>query len=381
MDQRLEGFRGRFPLLAHKIYLNSGSYGALAVEVQAAIEAYLADRNAAGADWELWVGKHEAVRSQLATLLSVKADEIAVTASASAGLNALASAMEFKGPRDTVVVSDFEFPTSAQIWHAQAPRGGRIVHAHPAQDGFIPLDEFEALIDERTRLVAVTHVCYRNGAKLDIAEIARIAHGRGAQVLMDCYQTVGSEPIDLKALDADFAVGGMMKYLLGSAGIGFLYVRETLIDDLAPTASGWFAQADIGAMDITANRPSPTARRFEAGTPAVVNAYAAEAGLAIINAQGTAAIGERVRALTRLCLNGLQALDWTAVTPDDDARRGPLVAIPARDAAALCAELARRDIITSHRDGNVRAGFHAYNNEADVAVLLAALSDHRGQFR
>ncbi|QUD89422.1 aminotransferase class V-fold PLP-dependent enzyme [Phenylobacterium montanum] len=381
METRFEALRARFPLLARKTYLNSGSYGALAIEVEAAVQAYLRDRNEAGADWELWVGKHEAVRQGLAVLLGVAADEIAVTASASAGLNALASALDFTGGRDTVVTTDFEFPTSAQIWHAQAPRGARVVHAHPRQDGYIPLEAFEALIDERTRIVAATQVCYRNGAKLDVAGLARLAHARGALMLLDCYQTVGSEPIDLKALGVDFAIGGMMKYLIGTAGIGFLYARAELIPGLVPTASGWFAQADIGAMDITANHPSPTARRFEAGTPAVVNAYAAEAGLKIISDLGTQAIGDRVRCLTRLLLDRLQAIGWPAITPDLDARRGPLVAVPSRDAAGLCAELARQGIVTSHRDGNVRAGVHAYNNEDDIETLIAALEAARGGFR
>ena len=102
-------------------------------------------------------------------------DEIAVTASASAGINALASAFDFTGPRRKVVVSDFEFPTNAQIWHAQEPRGAEVVHVPCAADGYIPLENFARLIDERTQLVAVTQVCFRNGARLDIAGITRLA--------------------------------------------------------------------------------------------------------------------------------------------------------------------------------------------------------------
>src|ERR1700689_5344972 len=133
---------------------------------------------------------------------------------------------------------------------------------------------FEKAIDEQTQLVAITHVCYRNGARLDIPGIVRIARAKGAKVLLDCYQSVGSLDIDVKALDLDFAVGGMLKYLLGTAGIGFLYVRDSFAKSLLPTNSGWFAQADIASMDITANRPAPTARRFEAGAPPVAICYA-----------------------------------------------------------------------------------------------------------
>jgi len=379
MDRDFEALRGQFPLLARKTYLNSGSYCALANSVRAAFEAYLEDRLLVGANWDVWVTKNESVRSLVATLLRAAPDEIAVTASVSAGLNALASALQFSGPRTKVIVSDFEFPTNAQIWHAQEPRGARVVHVPRAADGYIPLEAFEKAIDERTQLVAVTHVCFRNGAKLDIAGIVRLARARGAKVLLDCYQSVGSLDIDVKALDVDFAAGGMLKYLLGTAGIGFLYVRDAFVKSLVPTNSGWFAQENIAAMDITANRPSPTARRFEAGTPAVVNSYAAEAGLKLLLEVGTAAIEKRVYSLTRRCMRRLEEIGWPSITPVQDERRGATVAVPSRDSAQLCAELLKRDIVTSHRDDNARASFHFYNNEDDVEALIAAMKELRGK--
>jgi selenocysteine lyase/cysteine desulfurase len=380
MEPNFEALREEFPLLSHKTYLNSGSYCALANDVRAAFDAYLEDRLLVGANWDVWVMKNEAVREGMATLLRVTPDEIAITASASAGLNSLASAFDFTGPRNKVVVSDFEFPTSAQIWHAQAGRGAKVVHAHRAQDGYIPLEAFEKIIDEDTQIVAVTHVCFRNGAKLDIAGIARLAHEKGAKVLLDCYQSAGSETIDVRALDIDFAIGGMLKYLLGTAGIGFLYVRGALIPTLAPTNSGWFAQADIAAMDITGNRPSASARRFEAGTPPVVNCYAAGAGLKIINDIGTDAIGKKVRGLTRRCMERLEEIGWAAVTPTEDARRGPMIGIRSNNAGALAANLMERGIVGSHRDDNLRVGFHFYNNDDDIEAFITAMEDNRPAF-
>ncbi|HEY2660643.1 MAG TPA: aminotransferase class V-fold PLP-dependent enzyme [Caulobacteraceae bacterium] len=380
MDRNFEALRAQYPLLSRKTYLNSGSYCALHNNVKAAFEAYMEDRLLVGANWDVWVMKNEAVREGVATLLGVTPDEIAVTASASAGLNALASALDFTGPRNKVVVSDFEFPTSAQIWHAQAPRGAKVVHAPPAEDGYIPLEHFEKIIDEQTQIVAITHVCFRNGAKLDVAGVAKLAHAKGAKILLDCYQSVGSEPVDVRKFDVDFAIGGMLKYLLGTAGIGFLYVRGELIPNLVPTNSGWFAQADITAMDITANRPSPSARRFEAGTPAVVNCYASEAGLNVLNAIGPEAIGKRVQGLTRRCLEGLKDIGWTAVTPDDDGRRGPMIAIRSNDAGALAARMMEADIVASHRNDNLRVGFHYYNNEDDVDAFIAAMAANKAQY-
>jgi selenocysteine lyase/cysteine desulfurase len=376
-----KALRGRFPVLARKTYLNSGSYCALAESVRQAINAYMDDRLLVGANWDVWVMKNEAVRVAMARLLRATPEEIAVTASASAGINALASAFDFSGRRNKVVVSDFEFPTSAQIWHAQEPRGARVVHVPPAADGYIPLQHFARLIDAETQLVAVTHVCFRNGARLDIAGIVRLAHAHGARVLLDCYQAVGALTVDVRALDVDFAVGGMLKYLLGTAGIGFLYVRGALIPTLLPSNSGWFAQERIAAMDISANRPSPTARRFEAGTPPVVNCYAAEAGLNLILEVGTDAIEARVRELTRRCMTGLESIGWPSVTPAADARRGPMVAIPARHTAQLFERLMEQGIVTSFRDANIRATIHFYNSDDDIDAFLAALRRQRDEFQ
>jgi selenocysteine lyase/cysteine desulfurase len=358
-----KALRRRFPVLERKTYLNSGSYCALADTVKEAINSYMEDRLLVGANWDLWVMKNEAVRSLMAQVLRAQPDEIAVTASASAGINALASAFDFNQRRNKVLVSDFEFPTNAQIWHAQEPCGARVVHVPRAADGYIPLESFEKLIDEDTQLVAVTHVAFRNGAKLDIPGIVRLAHARGAKVLLDCYQAIGALTVDVRKLDVDFAVGGMLKYLLGTAGLGFLYVKGELIPDLTPTNSGWFAQANMTAMDITANHPSPTARRFEAGSPAVVNCYAAEAGLKIILEVGTDIIEERVQYLTRLYMDRLEEIGWPSITPRDDARHGPMVCVRAKEVARLCARLAEQDIVTSFRDNNLRATFHFYNAE------------------
>src|SRR6266481_2958209 len=183
MEQNFEALRKEFPVLQRKTYLNSGSYCALANEVRAAFEAYMDDRLLVGANWDVWVMKNEAVRSLMAQVLCAQPDEIAVTASASASINALASAFDFTKRRNKVVISDFEFPTNAQIWHAQEPRGARVVHVPAAADGYIPLENFERLIDEETQLVAVTQVCFRNGARLDIPGIVKLAHAKGAKVM------------------------------------------------------------------------------------------------------------------------------------------------------------------------------------------------------
>jgi selenocysteine lyase/cysteine desulfurase len=373
--QRLssQDLKDRFPTLAHKVYLNSGSYGLLSVDVQMAYQHYLNDRLTKGADWPGWIARIEKVRESVATLLSCESGEIALTSSASDGLNAIASAKPFSGKRNRVLVSNFEFPTTSQVWHAQRARGAEVVHVPEDAPHQISTDSFEALIDERTALVVATHVCYRNGAKLDIKRLAEVAHRHGALLLLDCYQSAGANQVNVKDLGVDFAVGGMLKYLLGSAGMGYLYVDRRHLANLIPTTTGWFAQEDRDAMNIFANCPASDARRFQSGTPPIPVAYAVQAGLAIIHEYGSASIERHVTGLASLCLERLANAGYRSETPSAPAERGPLVTIASTNEGALVDYLATRNIVVSSRNGNVRVGLHFYNDEEDLDRLFSAL--------
>lgn len=371
-----DALRARFPVFEKKTYINSCSYGALAVEVQAAVQRYLQDRLEQGCDWNYWVERNEAARGAMARLLHARPEEVAVTTSASAGINAIASALRFDEGRHKVVISDYEFPTDAQIWYAQELRGAEVVRV-PEQDGYIPVESFADAIDEQTKIVAVAQVCFRNGARLDIPAIAALARERGALMMVDGYQGFGTMPFDVHAANVDFAVGGCVKYLMGTAGVGFLYARGELIESLVPTVTGWFAQEDIFAMDTTRYNPAHSARRFEAGTPPVINIYAAIAGLGILEEVGLPAIQRRIGGLTDQIKSMAQTADYTIVTPTDPSRHGAMIALQSHDAPALVARLAAQDIVTSDRDNNLRVSPHFYNNEQDIERLFEALDSHR----
>ena len=369
--------RHRFPILERLVYVNSCSQGALSDSVRASYEDYLRDWDEQGAPWEYWVERAEAARAAFAGLVGAEADEVAVTTSLSAGVSALFSGLRFEGERTTIVVSDFEFPTVGQIAHAQELRGRQVVHVPEAPDTTIPLEHFDAAIDERTALVCVTHVCYRNGSRVDVEGVVRLAHERGALVLVDAYQAAGAIPLDVRVLDADFLAAGTVKYLLGSAGLAFLYCRRDLVERIRPTSTGWFADEDIFRMDIHDYSPSPTARRFEFGTPPIPPIYAGLAGLELVQEIGIAETDEHVRGLTALLIDGVEELGGRVVTPRDPERRGPLVAVASTDEHALVAALGSEGIVTSSRDGNLRVSFHGYNASEDVEAVLAALRRHR----
>jgi selenocysteine lyase/cysteine desulfurase len=376
-DALPHAIRHRFPLLERQIYLNSCSQGVLSDAVRGAYADYLRDWDEKGAPWEYWMERTEAARSSFAALVGAHNDEVAVTASVSAGVNAIASGLRLADGRNRIVVSDFEFPTVGQIWHAQEDRGFTIRHVPQGDAPVVPLEAFDAAIDEQTALVAITQVCYRNGACIDVEGVVKLAHERGALVLLDSYQAIGTMPIDVKALDVDLLVAGALKYLLSSAGLGFLYCKRDLVERLRPTATGWFADENVFAMDIQDYSPAHDARRFQAGTPPIPSIYAGIAGIGLMQEIGIAETRAHVLQLNETLFAGVDELGGTVVTPRDPASHGALVAIRSTDEHALVTALAEDGLLTSSRDGNLRVSAHCYNTHEDIEQLLAGLARRR----
>jgi selenocysteine lyase/cysteine desulfurase len=369
--------RERFPIFEHTTYVNSCSQGALSQDVRGAYEEYLAGWDEHGAEWEHWVERAEAARASFARLVGADAEEVAVTTSVSQAVSGLVSALPLERERTRIVISEFEFPTVGQIAHAQELRGAEVVHVRPEPDGRIPLERFAEAIDERTALVCCTAISYRTGYRLDVAEVARLARERGALCLADSYQAAGAIPLDVRALDVDFLTAGTVKYLLASAGLGFMYVRRGLHERLLPTQTGWFADEDIFRMDISDYSPAADARRFDAGTPPVPNIYAGLAGMAIVDAVGVPAIETHVRGLADRLLAGLDELRATVATPRGEREYGPLICVVSTDAPELVRALRVDGIVTSERDSSVRISLHLYNVDDDIARVLDALARHR----
>jgi len=364
-----ERCRRRFPIFDQRVYINSCSQGALSDAVRAAYDKYLSDWDEYGAPWEYWVERGEAARAAFAGLVNADPDEVAVTTSLSAGVSALASGLRF-ARRSKVVLTDWEFPTIGQIWHAQEARGARVVHGST-------LAELDRLIDDDTLMVAVTHVSYRSGAMTDVPKIVELAHERGALVLLDAFQSIGSLPVDVKELGVDFLGAGVLKYLLGSAGLGFFYCRRELVERVWPTQTGWFADENIFAMDHTDYSPSHTASRFQSGTPPVPAIYAGIAGIELMQEIGIAETREHVNGLNAHFIAGLDELGAKLATPREQERRGALMCVKSTDSKALVAALDAEGIVTSERDGNLRVSAHCYNTAEDVDAVLAALRRHR----
>jgi selenocysteine lyase/cysteine desulfurase len=365
-------FRSRFPIFDRHVYVNSCSQGALSTDVEASLQEYIQSWHESGSPWDLWVEQVERLRAAFAASIGAGRDEIAVVPSASAGINAIASALDFGGARSHVVLGEFEFPTMAQVWLAQQRRGATIRWARASGDR-LDVEAYRTVIDERTLIVPATHVCFRNGHRTDIAALTTVAHASGAYVFLDDYQRTGSGPLDVRALGVDFMVTGCLKYLLAAAGVAFLYVRRELIDRFEPTVTGWFGRVNPFAFRIDELDWSSTASRFESGTPPVPSACAALGALDLLDRIGYDVVARQVERLVERYCSAAGAAGFIVRTPADATRRGPLAVVDCVDAPALVSRLAARGIIASSRGSGLRVSFHAYNNEADVDVVVSAL--------
>lgn len=371
-DAEIRGIRSRFRIFQDKIYVNSCSQGALSDAVEASIQEHLAGWHESGSPWDLWVRKYEEVRAQFAFFIGAEADEVAIVPSASAGINSIASAIDFTRRRK-VVMGEFEFPTMGHIWLAQQERGAQVEFL-PAQGDRLPTESYSQKVDTNTAIVPITHVCFMNGHRSQVAELVRIAHAKGALVLLDDYQDCGTRPINVKALDVDFYTSGTLKYLLGPSGVAFLYVRKGLIPSLVPTISGWFAQRNPFAFDVRHFDLAPNARRFEAGTPPIPNIYAASAGMALLQEIGLEQIARQIRKLTQALIEGARNLGIHVKTPPDS--MGPLVVLQASNLEAVLERLAEYNIIRSGRHDGLRISFHVHNTLEDVHAVLEVLKKH-----
>ena len=373
MSTEIESARANFPIFKNKMYLNSCSQGALSDAVEASMQAHIRSWHEHGSPWDRWVEEYEAARTAFARFIGAAPEEVAVIPSASAGINSIASALDF-GKRRKVVMGEFEFPTMGQIWLAQERRGAQIEFL-AAQNGKICPDCYSRAIDDQTLIVPLTHVCFMNGFRSEAVPIVKQAHERGALVMLDDYQDCGTRPIDVKALDVDFYVSGALKYLLCPSGIAFLYVRPELISLLTPTITGWFAQQNPFAFDVKHFDPATTARRFEAGSPSLPHAYTATAALKLLADFGREKIAQHIKRLTRALMDGARDLKIKVKTPAESV--GPLVVLQMKDAEAMVKKMAADNIVVSNRMDGLRVSFHLYNTLDDVHAVLGRLEKNR----
>lgn len=369
-------WRDEFPILSRRTYLNSCSLGALSRRSEARLHGFLAEWHEHGASawYDIWWGRLSELRSRVASLLGAADGEVALCASVSAALAVVASAVDYRR-RPRVVVSELDFPTLSYQWLA---RPGLEVVRVPSDDGVgIDPGRFADAVDDRTAVLATSHVFFTTGAIQALPALAEIAHRRGALFVVDAYQSVGQIPVDAPATGADVLLTGPLKWLLGGPGLAYAWVRDDRIPTLRPTTTGWFAAADQFAFEGGHLRFHDDARRFELGTPALATVHTALGGQEIVDEVGMEAIALRNRGLVDRLVDGALAAGFRLRVAPDAAERTAIVMVAEEDPEGAVEHLARRGVVVDARPGHVRLSPHFYNTEEDIDAALEGLRSWR----
>jgi kynureninase len=368
-------YRAEFPIFRRSIYLNSCSLGALSTRSRARVNEYLDlwETRGASAWYEIWWGALAELRTRYARLIGAAGGSIALHPNVSTALTAVAESLDYRR-RPKVVVTSLDFPTVAYQWLARAGDGIEVVIIESPDGITVPVEAIARAVDDRTALVATSHVFFTSGAIQDVRALADAAHRRGALLLVDGYQAAGQLPVDVRALDADFYCSGGLKWLLGGTGVAFVYARPELWPTLTPRSSGWFAHREQFRFDPRSLELHDDARRLEAGTPPLMPVYAQLGGLELLEELGACEIRRRTMALAEDLIEGARAAGLrpkVAAAPED---RTAIVMLPSADPAGAVRRLAEAGIVADSRPGHVRVSPYFYNVPDDHRAAIERLT-------
>lgn len=370
----LARYREEFPVFRHAIYLNSCSLGALSHRVRDAHMRYLDEweRRGASAWYDTWLPALERLRAGYGRAVGAPAAAISLHPSISSALSVVGESLDYRA-RPKVVTTSLDFPTVAYQWLAKTGRGVEVEIVESADQTTVPLERLAAAIDERTALVATSHVFFTSGAIQDVGEVARLAHARGALCLVDGYQAAGQLPVDVAALGVDFYCAGGLKWLLGGSGIAFLYAHPGLVPRLSPQVTGWFAHKAPFTFDPARLEFAPDGRRLEMGTPSMAAVYAQLAGLELLEEIGLPAIRAATAELTEDLIAEARARGLRPKVAATAAERSGIVMLPSEDPQAAVARLAAAGFVVDARPGHVRVSPYFYNVPEDHQTMLETL--------
>ncbi len=377
MDELLK-WRGEFPILDRTTYMISNSLGAMPRGVYDEMRAYADSWGQRGVRaweegwWEMAVN----VGDKIAPLIGAGAGEISLHQNVTLIQAVISSCFDFRGPRNKVVMTDLEFPSIQYFYHEQRRNGARIELVASNDPVRFDLHKFLAAIDEHTLLVPISQVLFRSAFIVDARAIIEKAHRVGAHVILDLFQAAGTIPVEVRDLGADFACGGVLKWLCGGPGVGYLYVREDLRAKLQPAIAGWMAHRRPFAFETGAIEAREDSFRYLNGTPHIPALYACQPGLDILNKAGIGAIREKSMRMTASLFEGATAHGWRVNTPVNPAERAGTVSVDCPHAAEVCRELLAREILVDYRPkAGVRLSPHFYNREEECDLAIDQISD------
>ena len=374
----LLSFREEFPILAKTTYLVSNSLGPMPRTVPARLAEYARDWGDLGVKawsrgwWEMPVE----VGNEIAPLMNADDGEVVMMPNVTIAQSAVMSSMDFSGSRDTVVMTSLDFPSVLYAYQELAQRFGARIEIVESDDG-LTIDEGKLLaaIDERTKLVAVSHVLFRSAYINDADAICRRAHEMGALVSLDAFHSVGVVPVDVKRSGVDFLTGGVLKWLCGGPGGCFLYVSPRVRNDLAPAITGWQAHSRPFAFEERMEYTSG-AFRWLNGTPVIPALYAAAEGPRILHRAGADAIRDKSIRQTSRLIDLADEHGFTINTPRDSGRRGGTVTIDVDHGYEVTQELLSREILVDYRAGaGIRVAPHFFTRDDEIELAVGTIAE------
>ena len=378
MTDPLLRFREEFPILATTSYLVSNSLGAMPRAVPARLAEYAEQWATRGVRaWaQGWWSMPVTVGDEIAPLIGASAGEVSMVPNVSVAQAQVLSALRYDNGRDTIVMSELDFPSVRYVYDALATRLGARVVVVPSEDG-VRIDEERLLaaIDERTRLVAISHVLFRSAYVLDVARICAHARRMGALVSLDAYHSVGVLPVDVRAMGAHFLTGGVLKWLCGGPGGCFLWVDPAVSARHAPSLTGWQAHRHPFAFEPEMEY-AEGAWRWLGGTPVIPALFAATAGPRLLREAGMEAVrAKSLRQTTRL-IELADARGYAVSVAREPARRGGTVAFDVPHAREVAQALLARDVIVDYRPGaGIRVAPHFYTSDEELDDVVGAIDE------
>ncbi len=376
MQDDLLRYRSEFPILERTTYLISNSLGAMPRAVYDAMKGYAdvwATRGVRA--WEdCWWMLAAEVGEQIGALIHAPKGTISTHQNVTTCQAIVASCFDFSGRRNKVVYSDMNFPSVMYLWEAQRDRGA-VINMVKTDDGItVPTERLLDAIDEHTLLVPVSHVLFRSSYINDAQAIIEKAHHVGAHVVLDMFHSAGTMPVDVQALNVDFACGGVLKWLCGGPGTAYLYVRPDLASKLQPKFTGWMAHQEPFAFQRGPIQYTEAPYRFMNGTPNVAALEAARPGLKIIAEIGMQAIREKSRRQTARLVELADQRGWRVNSPRDPEKRGGTISLEMPQSKMVCDELLKRDILVDWRpNAGVRMSPHFYNSDEELETAIKAV--------
>jgi kynureninase len=383
VDDPLLEWRREFPTVEATLHFASHTLGAMPRGVEEALRDYAQRWKSHGIRaWEDgWFTLPMETAAVLGGIFNALPGTVTLCENDTMAQAIALSGFTFAAPRNRLVCTAEDFHSLLYLYEGLVRQGAELVRVGAREEAGSPgrhvaLEDLLAAIDERTAIVAISHVLFRTGEVLDLAPIVRRAHSVGARVLVDAYQGVGTVPLDVRALHVDLVTGGSVKWLCGGPGAGYLYVAPHLAGDFEPALTGWFAHENPFAFDPGPTRRDAGSRRFFTGTPGLPSFVAARPGYDIVARIGVATIREKSLRQTARMIELADEYGFRLVSPRVPERRGGTVCLDVPHAEEVCRALLASDVLLDYRPGvGLRLAPHFYTRDDEVTLVMKRVRD------